>query len=284
MISPLAWRSTRALGIAAIALSVMVPATFARGGGGTTTPPPPSVSILPTTAPAPGVLHRESFGMADGYRPAGGKGDLKAVPLHTTLGGFWMEYPGTKNSQWLTPNANQTWKFAACSDDPWEMASPLQAVGNGCIVSEWFDPVTSYPTALQPFVAPATDYELSMDGYPAPIPGGYIGLGFTGSGATVSNLATSGALWLRVTLPVPDATVPLSYELRTGGMTGAILASGQMGYAGFNRMALRYSPATSTVTLTIDGTLIGSYAAPMAPPKYVAFEGVGVMDNFVVRQ
>src|SRR5438270_532243 len=66
------------------------------GGGGVTVTDP---SILPTTPPAPDVLVRESFGMANQQRPAGGKGALRDVFAHTTLGGFWLEYPGSKNTQ-----------------------------------------------------------------------------------------------------------------------------------------------------------------------------------------
>ena len=60
-------------------------------GGGTTTPVP---QILPTTAPAPGVLLRESFGQADLLRPHGGKGTLRETYIHTTFGGFWLEWHG----------------------------------------------------------------------------------------------------------------------------------------------------------------------------------------------
>src|SRR4051812_8496680 len=74
------------------------------GGGGTTVS---GVSILPTTAPAPDVLIRESFGMADGFRPAGGKGAAKSVYASTSLSGFWLEYPGSKNTQWISPDAGQ---------------------------------------------------------------------------------------------------------------------------------------------------------------------------------
>jgi hypothetical protein len=56
------------------------------GGGGTVS----GVSILPTTAPAPDVLLRESFGPADGQRPASGNGVLKSVS-GSSLAGFWLE-------------------------------------------------------------------------------------------------------------------------------------------------------------------------------------------------
>jgi hypothetical protein len=48
----------------------------AGGGGGTVTAPNP----LPTAAPAPGILMRESFGPGpDHVRPAGGQGTHKAT-------------------------------------------------------------------------------------------------------------------------------------------------------------------------------------------------------------
>src|SRR5436305_114395 len=69
------------------------------GGGGVTTTTP---SPLPTAAPAPGILMRESFGPGpDLVRPAGGKGTLKPTSLHTTLNGFWVEYPGASATQWI---------------------------------------------------------------------------------------------------------------------------------------------------------------------------------------
>jgi hypothetical protein len=252
------------------------------GGKGTTVS---GVSILPTTPPAPGVLIRESFGMANGQRPASGKGDLKDVHAHVTIRSFWVEYPGSKNTQWLAPDVGQTWKFCA-GDNPWEMPSPLQPSYGGCVASEWFDPPTSYPTALLPITValPNAGYELSMEGYPAPIPGAYIAIGFTNSSALTSNLTTSGSLWLRVT----DTTrygVPLHYELRTGSLaSGRLIASGDAGASSFNRMAIRYSPTAGTVTLSFDGTVVGTYPVSIPTPRYLAFEGVGILDNLVLRQ
>ena len=243
-------------------------------------------SILPTTGPAPDVLMRESFGQANNLRPAGGKGVAREVYAHTTIAGFWLEYPGDKGTQWIAPNADQTWKFAGCSDNSYELPSPLQLPYGGCVVSEWFDPVTSYPTALMPITValPDAGYELSMEGWPAPIPGAYIAIGFTSSSALTSNLTSAGSLWLRVT----DSTrfgVPLHYELRTGSLAGGqLLASGDAGAAGWNHMGLRYSPAAGTVTLSFAGAVVGTYPVAISAPRYLAFEGVGVLDNLVLRQ
>jgi hypothetical protein len=254
------------------------------GGGGTAVD---GTSILPTTAPAPGILMRESFGPGpDLLRPTGGKGTAKGTSLHTTLNGFWAEWSGGRTTAWITPETGQTWKFCGGSADPYELPSPLQTQYSGCAASEWFDPPTSYPTALLPITValPNDGYELSMEGYPAPIAGAYVAIGFTSSGAVTSNLTTSGALWLRVV----DTTrfgFPLHYELRAGSLaSGRILASGDAGASGWNRMAIRYSPAAGTVTLTYDGTVIGTYPFTMAAPKYAAFEGVGILDDFVLRQ
>jgi hypothetical protein len=251
------------------------------GGGGATTSTLPSP--LPTTPPAPDVLLRESFGFAAGQRPQGDKGTMRVTGIHSNIDGYWVEYPGSKNTQWLAPATGQTWNFAGCSDDPNEMPSPIQTPFSGCVVSEWSDPVTSYPTALMPFPPQASDYELSMDGYPAPIPNAYIAIGFTNSAAITSNLTTSGTVWLRVR-DLTRTGGPLDYELRTGGLGGTILAAGSMGFAGWNRMVLRISPANSAVTLTIGGSVIGTYHTALPTSRYVAFEGVGVLDNFVVRR
>jgi hypothetical protein len=180
------------------------------------------------------------------------------------------------------PQSGQTWKFAACSDDPYEMPSPLQTPYSGCVVSEWSDPVTSYPTALMPFTPPAGGYELSMDGYPSPVADGYVAIGFTSSSALTSNLTTSGSVWLRLG-DLHEGGL-LNYELRTNGMNGPVLASGSTPNFGFNRLALRYDPTAATITLSLQGQVIGSYPVGIQAPKYVAFEGVGVLDNFVVRE
>jgi hypothetical protein len=117
----------------------------ASSGGTTTTLTNP----LPSSPPSPDMVIRESFGPGPDYvRPAGGKGTLKSVGAGTSLGGFWVEYPGSKDMSWISPDG--TWRFAGCSDDPYELPSPLQPF-NGCVGSWWFDGVVAFPDALIPF-------------------------------------------------------------------------------------------------------------------------------------
>jgi hypothetical protein len=260
------------------------------GGGGIS-----GVSILPTTPPAPDILIRESFGPGPAIlRPAGGKGEAKTAYTNTTLGGFWAEYPGSKNTSWITPpETGQTWKFCAGGDNtstenPWELPSSLQTAQAGCVASIWTDAITSFPTALLPvtFALPTDGYELSMEGYPAPIPEGYVAIGFTNSSAVTSNLTTSGALWLRITDPTRSTYgIPLHYELRAGSLTsGQLLASGDAGYRGWMHMAIRVSPAAGTVTLKFADTEVVTVPFTMPTSKYLAFEGIGILDDFVLRR
>lgn len=95
-----------------------------RGGGPNPTQTP--VNPLPQTPPAPDVLYRESFGFADLFRPAGGKGQMKDIFAHQNIRNFWLEYPGSKSTQWLAPDAVETWRFCGGSDNPYEMSSPIQ--------------------------------------------------------------------------------------------------------------------------------------------------------------
>lgn len=268
------------LGLAALALALGTSGPVAAKGGGTTTPP--VGGILPTTPPAPGVLLRESFGFASLLRPAGGRGEARSVFAHQNINSFWLEYLGSKSVSWLTPDGAQAWRFAACSDDPNEMPSPLQvAYGNGCVVSEW--PTTSHPTALVPFRAPAAPYEVSIDGYPASIPGGYLAVGLTSSNLLASNLETSASVWLVVYPPVDATSFDYPFQLRTNGLAGPVLGEGTIVGAGFNPLVLAYDPIAHTVSATGNGQFIGPFPLTIADPRYVGFEGVGVLDNFVVR-
>jgi len=268
--------------------------TFASGGAGggggaacDTTP------VLPATAPAPGIFMRESFGMGPQYRPTGGKGCNKPVFAHTSIGGFWMEYPGNKNTPWLAaPETGRTWRFCAQSTDPYELPSPLQpdygfGPMNGCVISDWTDPTLPFdqaPTALIPLQKTAGAFQASIDGWPAPIAGTYVALGLTDSTLTTNNLETSAGLWLLLKEVTFDNTLT-AYEFRLNGMTGPLLASGQFISQTFNRIAVRYNPATGLAGASINEVDLGSFPAGFtATPKFVGFEGVGILDNFVVKQ
>ena len=258
------------------------------GGGGT---PVAGVNALPTTAPAPDVVVRESFGAGPNrVRPKGGKGDLRSSDLHTSIDGFWVEWPNNKNVAWTAPNSDQTWKFCGTAPTPYELPSPLQGdenngfFGAGCASSELDDvvlPLTQWPTALLPFSPPAGTWEVSMEGWPSAVPGAYVALGLTSSAATVNNFSTAGQVWLGLS---NDGTGAMVYELRLNGRSGALLASGVAEDMTWNHMVIRYDPVAQTLSASLNNQSLGSFATRLATPKYAGFEGVGIMDNFVIRR
>ncbi|MEQ1643758.1 MAG: hypothetical protein ABL959_09970 [Pyrinomonadaceae bacterium] len=260
--------------------------SLGRGGGSSPTPTPTPVPVnpLPRTPPEPGVLYRESFGFAELFRPTGGKGTMKQMNVHTNINSYWIEYPGSKTTQWTAPQGDQTWSLCQASENPYEMFSPLQVTyGNGCVGSFWFDTPTANPTALMAVTLPTTAYEVSFNGYPAPIAGKYLALGLTNSPILASNLETSGAvvLVLRPVLPWMSATV--LYELRAGGMNGTLLASGETYFDGWNQMKIKIDPVVHTVGGSVNGTDLGIHSLDIGRPRYAGFEGVGIGDNFVIR-
>lgn len=257
-----------------------------KGGGGTPTPTP-TPNPLPQTAPAAGVLYRESFGEADLYRPNGGKGTMKTTYVHTNLKGFWIEYPGSKDTQWMGSEVGQSWNLCAASDNPYEMYSPIQMTlgyyGNGCVISDWFDDPTVNPTALMPVSLPSTPYEVSFNGYPAPISGKYLALGLTDSSVLYSNLETSGNVVLVIRQAEPFSSYTIQYELRAGGMNGTLLASGETYFEGWNQLKLVVDPINHTVGGSVNGSDLGVHSLDIGRPRYAGFEGVAVGDNFVIR-
>lgn len=258
------------------------------GSGGGSTRDVVGPSPLPTTAPAPDMIVRESFGPGpDLLRPAGGKGVLKSTYAHTTIGGFWVEWPGSKNAAWITPDGDQTWKFCGIGGylDPYELPSPLQPdeATQGCVSSEWFDPVTAYPTALLPFTPPPTPYAVSVEGWPSVIAGGYVALGLTASNVTLSNFTTAGQVWMSLRAAAPLDSTSVAYEVRVNGMSGPLLASGVVENVTWNQMMLRYDPVAKLLTPSVNGVKLGDFPLDMPAPRYAGFEGVGILDNFVIR-
>lgn len=258
-----------------------------KGGGGGGTPAPGGVSVLPTTPPEADMLVRESFGLAgtgglSTARPAGGKGTLKEVGRN--INGFWSEYPG-KARMWIAPEGASTWGWCYTGENPNELPSPLQPVdrwGTACSQLQ-VDNLADVPTALLSFRQPGTAYTVSADGQPPNIPGTYVAIGLTATAATLNNFATAGQVWL--SLHNQQGSLfggPLVYELRLNGKTGPLLATGVTDDVYFNRMAIRYDPVAGTVSASVNGLELGSYALQISP-AFAGFEGVGTVDNFVIR-
>lgn len=268
-------------------------ATILKGGTPAPTPAPapaPSpASPLPTTAPAPGVLVRESFGLGpDVVRPFGGKGQLKPSNVHTTINSMWVEWPGSKTTAWIAPDLGRTWRICATAPSPYELPTPLQdeTLGTaGCVVSEWSltEPSTLHPTALLPFVAPAGAWTVSMEGYPSVVESAYVALGLTSSALPYSNLESVGQVWLSLRKQQVMVNGPLVYELRLNGRSGELLATGVIDDLTWNQMSISYDPAAQVMSARLNGQALGSYPMKLATPKYLGFEGIGILDNFVVR-
>lgn len=259
-----------------------------KGGGGGTASPSPGVSVLPTTAPAPDILVRESFGLAGAgglstVRPAGGKGQLKEVGRN--LNGFWVEYPGSKGSSWIAPEGASTWGWCYSGVNPNELPSPLQPTdrwGVACSQMQ-VDNLADVPTALLPFRQPDVAYTVSADGQPPNIPGTYVAIGLTATAATLNNFATAGQVWLSLHNEQGiQFGGPLVYELRLNGKTGPLLATGVVEDIVFNRLAIRHDPTGGLVSASVNGIDLGSYPLQITP-AFAGFEGVGTVDNFVIR-
>ena len=252
------------------------------GGGGTVCDLTP---VLPALAPFPDIILRESFGFGPGVRPAGGNGCNKPYLVHDSIAGFWTEFPGSKNTAWLAPADVQTWRMCASSGDPDELPSPLQPdpSSGGCLISQWTDPVTTRPTALVPFTPPASAYQMSIEAWPAPVDANYyLGFGLTDNSVLDSNLETSAGVWLE--LRADSGATTCAYALRANGRTGPILASGMTQWSANTHLVLRYDPVTQTVSASVEGVELGSFVQPIKTPRFIGIEGVGLVDDLVVRK
>jgi hypothetical protein len=262
------------------------------GGGGKTTAPSPAptpapapTSILPTTPPTPDTLMRESFGYANLVRPAGGKGVATPYQTGKSITGFWIEYPGSKDTAWLASGEGQTWRICSMSTNPYEMPSPLQAsFGNGCVISEWSDlPIATHPTALMPLTPSTGAYEISINAGPSPLADQYLGFGFTNASVLDANLETSGTLWLSLRGTGPGGTT-FAYELHSNGAAGPVLAAGTTTADPFTRLVLRVDPVAHTATASVNEAVLGTFAIDIGTPRFIGIEGVGIVDNLVVRK
>ncbi|MFL5416055.1 MAG: hypothetical protein ACJ78Y_08665 [Myxococcales bacterium] len=245
----------------------------------------PPASVLPTTPPEANVVLRESFGPGPDLllaRPQGGSGGLRNVFAGTDLGGFWLEYPGSKSAVWSTPSTGGHWIFAFASLNPLEaMASPLQPLPfNGIAFSDWSDGVVTTSDLVIPFRGMATKYSVSAELFPAFLAGSYAGFGLTTSGALNANLPASGQIWVRLTQIDPVANgADGQYDIMAGN---SVLASGLVNLEGFNPVQITVDPVAQTFNVMLNGFDLGTWAARLTP-SFIAFEGQGWADDLVVR-
>lgn len=257
------------------------------GGGGT--PVPGATNPLPTTAPAPGILVRESFGPGpEGLRPKSGKGEMRSTFIGTTLGGFWVEWPGSKNTAWITPSGEATWKFTSSVSgndpigNPYELPSPLEVDGmRGQVWADVSDgAVSGWPAALLPVTLPSARWAMSIETLPGYAVGSQVGLGLTDSGATLNNLATAA----KVMLLLRNDGTALTWELwQGGGAARVLLATGSTDDATWNRIELVYDPQAQLLTSHVNGVTAGPFPLALPGARYAAFEGSGMVDDFVLR-
>lgn len=258
------------------------------GGGGT---PCDTTTVLPGIAPFADIIIRESFGPGpSSVRPAGGKGCNQAVFAKPYIGGYWSEFPGTRNSAWIAPpETTQTWRICTVSDNIYEMPSPLQTVYNGCITSPWFDPVATRPTMLLPFTQPLGAYEVHLEMWPGLGDATYYeAVGVTDSAVTDRNLESVGGLWFELGFPDPPASltgvITLIYNVHVNGRSGPVVATGTVPHTPWMPVNLRYNPTTGNASASLNGVELGTwFVGAIKAPKYVGIEGVGNADDLVVR-
>lgn len=207
---------------------------------------------------------------------------------------FWVEWPGSKDRAWITNAGEASWKFTQGSNggpnpNPYELPSPLEVdLGYGVIAGQVFSDVSDgtsggLPTALLPVAWPTGGWSLSVEGWLwNNLATSYLGIGVTDSGATLSNL--SGPARVALLMRPVDGGQALGWELWTGGATRTLVASGPMLDDGFNRLQLTYDETRQLLTVVVNGITVGAYPMNLGRPRYAAFEGVGMVDNFVIRK
>ena len=62
------------------------------------------------------------------------------------------------------------------------------------------------------------------------------------------------------------------------------LLAGTTFFDGRTRTVLVYDPVTETVSASVNDVELGSFYLPIDTPKFIGIEGVGIVDNFVVRE
>ena len=98
----------------------------------------PKTVPLPATPPAPGVLVRDSFGIGAGGSAERWEGDAEDYVIAGSINGFWIEYPGSKNTLGLTDSAllqrnmetsGHVWLVLRSGGSPFTMHYELRADG-----------------------------------------------------------------------------------------------------------------------------------------------------------
>jgi hypothetical protein len=234
------------------------------------------------------VILRESFGLgipsatASYARPQGG-GALKNVFINTSVGGYWLEYPGSKSEVWSSTDVGGNWIFCAQTPDPFEtLPSPYQPDGlvDGCAIATWSDGVITTGDLTVPFRGAATRYTLSTELFPAFLLGSYAGFGLTTSNAPSLALPTGGQVWVRLMHLDPSVFFENGqYDVMFGN---TVLASAPMFVDSWNTVQITVDPVAQTFNVVINGVDVGTWAGKVAP-SFIAYEGQGVADNLVVR-
>jgi hypothetical protein len=274
------------------------------GGGGTPKPVLATPSIDPGTFDGIGsgpVYVHESFGFAQGtrYNQSGAIVDANRAE---TINGMRAEYPNNKTETWSTTTPDvPTWKLVSVGPaDPLEPFTGLQQAppdsslgyqdGELMIVGDPPGGVSTRPSALLPFVAPATSAS-TVSGDVVPF-NGKTAIGFSSSSATTKNFESNGQAWLEVDdtgdFATGGNTNVLRWTFHTGGLSGTTL-SGTYRYpfdtANFTPVAVSYDPVNHVAAATIDGAEVASVPYNASSIKFVGVEGsyVANVDNFTVR-